>query len=72
MAKRSDIVAAWKIFNDLHVRGQTGAGEDPLKQIVAEQRGLRHTPGQGGLEGVDVIDALAGVGPLAKQVLVDV
>jgi hypothetical protein len=43
-----------------------------LEQVVAEQRALGHAPGERRLEGVDVVDALAGVGPFAEQILVHV
>ncbi len=43
-----------------------------FEEVVAEQRVLRHAAGERRLEGVDVVDALAGVGALAEQILVDV
>ena len=49
-----------------------GAGEDPLEEVVAQEGVLRHAAGQGRLEGVDVIDALAGVRAFAEEILVDV
>ena len=51
---------------------QARAGEHALEQIVAQHRVVGHAALQRGLEGVDVVDALAGVGALAEQVLVDV
>jgi len=44
----------------------------PSKQIVAQHRVLGHAPGQDGLEGVHVVDAFAGIGPLAEEILVHV
>ena len=49
-----------------------GARVEAFEQIVAEQRVLRHAPGQRGFEGVDVVDALADVAALVEQVLIDV
>ena len=53
-------------------RSQPGAREGALEQIVAQERVLGDPPRQRLLERVDVVDALAGVAPLAEQVLVDV
>ena len=39
---------------------------------MAQERVLGHALSERGLEGVDVVDALAGVGALAEEVLVDV
>ena len=72
VAQRGDVVAGGKLLDDLDIGGEAGAGEDALEQIVAEQRRVRHTAGERGLEGVDVVDALAGVGAFAEQVLIDV
>ena len=72
MAKGGDVVAGGKILHHLNVGHQTRAGEDTLEQIVAEQGVFRHAALQGRLEGVDIIDALAGIRAFAKQVLIDV
>ena len=72
MAQRGDVVASGKFLDDLDVGGETGAGEDALEQIVAEQRRVRHPAGERRLEGVDVVDALAGIGAFAEQILIDV
>ena len=72
VAKGGDVIAGREILDDLHVRGQAGAGEDPLEQVVAEEGRLGHAAGQRRFEGVDVVDALARVGAFAEQVLVDV
>ena len=69
---RGDVVAGGKLLDDLDVGGETGARKDALEQIVAEQRGVRHAAGERGLEGVDVVDALAGIGAFAEQILVHV
>jgi hypothetical protein len=67
-----NIVTAREILNDLDVGGEPGAGEDALEEIVAEKRVLGHTPSERRLEGVDIIDALAGVRSLAEKVLIDI
>ena len=66
VAQRADVVAGGKLLDDLDVRGEAGAGEHALEQVVAEQRRVRHAAGERGLEGVDVVDALAGVGALRR------
>ena len=72
VAQRADVVARGEILHHFDVGGQCGAGEDALEQVVAEHGAVRHTTRQRGLERVDVVDALAGIGTLAEQVLVDV
>ena len=72
VAQGGDVVAGGKLLDDLDVGGETGAREDALEQIVAEQRRIRHTAGERGLEGIDVVDALAGIGAFAEQILVHV
>src|SRR5205814_1357845 len=68
----SYVVSRRKLLNDLDVGNKTGARKYPFEQIVAEQRVLGYTAGQRGVEGVDVIDALAGIRTLTEQILVDV
>ena len=72
VAQGADIVARRKFLDDLDIGGEAGAGEHALEQIVAEQRRIRRAAGQRGLESVDVVDALAGIGAFAEQVLIDV
>ena len=72
LTQGGDIVAGGEFLDDLDIGGQAGAGENALEQIVAEKRRVRHPPGERGLESVDVVDALAGIGALAEEVLVDV
>ena len=72
VAARRDVVSVRKLLDDFDVRREAGASEDALEQVVAEQRRIGHAPGQRGLERIDVIDALASVGALAEQVLIDV
>ena len=70
--QRAHIIAGGEFLHDLDIGSQTGAGENALEQIMAEQGGVGDAPGQRGLEGIDVVDPLAGVGSLTEEVLVDV
>ncbi len=72
MARGADVVASREFLDDLDIGGEASAREHAFKQIVAEQRRVRRAPRERGLEGVDVIDALAGIGAFAEQILVDV
>ena len=72
LAPRGDIVAGRKFFDKFDVGREAGAGENAFKQIVAQHRVVGDAPLERGFERVDVIDALAGEGPFAEQVLVDV
>jgi hypothetical protein len=72
LARDRDVVAGGEFLDDLDVRDEARAREDAFEQVVAEQRVLGHAAGERRLEGIDVVDALAGIGPLVEQVLVDV
>ena len=72
MPQSRDVVAGGEFLDHLDVGGETGAREDALEQIVAEQRGVRNPAGERGLEGIDIVDALAGIGAFAEQILIDV
>ncbi len=72
LALRGDVVAGREFLDHLDIGRQPGAREDAFEQIVAEQGVRRHAAGERRLEGVDVVDALAGVGAFAEQVLVHV
>ena len=67
-----DVVAGGKLLDDLDIGGEPGAGEDAFEQIVAEQGRVGHPAGQRRLESVDVVDALAGVGAFAEEILVHI
>ncbi len=67
-----DVVAGWEFLDHLDIRGEAGACEDSFQEIVAEKRILRHPPGKSRFEGIDVVDPLAGVRTLAKEVLIDI
>ncbi len=60
------------VLDHLHVGDQPCACVVTFEQVVAEDGVLRDPSGQGGGEGIDVVDALAGEGALPEQVLVDV
>lgn len=72
LAFASDIVARWNFFDDLDIRGETGTREDAFKQIMAEQRILRHSAEERCLEHIDVVDPFAGIRTFAKEILIDV
>ena len=67
-----DIVAGGKLLDELDIGSEPGAREGAFEEIVAEQRVLGDTSLERALEGVDVVDALAGVGAFAEEILVDV
>ena len=57
---------------DDHVGGEAGPRVIPLDQVVRQQRVFREAAVCCQLEGVQVVDALAGEAPLAKEILVHV
>ena len=66
------LVVGRELLEQLEIGDESSPREDPLEEVMAQQRVLRNPPGQGGLEGIHVIDALACVGALSEQVLVDI
>jgi hypothetical protein len=72
LALARDVVAGREFVDDLNVRGEAGAREDSLEEVVAEESIFGDAAGESSLEGFDVVDAFAGVGSLAEEVLVDV
>ncbi len=60
------------VVHHLHVGDQRGPRVQALEEIVREERVVRHPSGQGGGEGVHLVETLAGEGPLAEEVLVGV
>ena len=72
LARRGNVVPRWKLLDDLDVGDQSGAREDPLQQVVTQERVLGNPPFERGLEDVDVVDALAGVGTFPEEILVHV
>ena len=72
LARSGDVVARRKLLDDLDIGSQAGAGDCPLEKIVAQKRALRHAAVERGFERIDVVDALAGIGAFAKEILVHV
>ena len=72
LAFAGDIVAGWKFLDDLDIGSKACPGEDPLEEIVAQQRVLGNSASESGFEGIDIVNALAGIGALAEKILVDV
>ena len=65
-----DIVARWEFVDNFDVGGKAGAGDNALKQIVAEQGIFRNAAGESGFERIHVVDAFAGIGAFAKEILI--
>src|SRR5207253_8273660 len=61
-----------KIIEELDIDDQPAAGEDTFKQVMAQDRVIRHTPCQSRFEHIDVIQTLAGITAFCEQVLVNV
>ncbi len=66
------VVARRELVEQFDVGHQPAAGVVPLDQIVTEDVVVGEGVADGGLEGVNVVDALAGEAAAAEQVLVDV
>ena len=67
-----NLVVRRELLEQLDVRDESGPGEDPLDEIVAQERVLRHAAGQGRGERVHVIDPFAGIRAFAEEILVHV
>ena len=72
LARRRDVVAGGIFLHELDIGHQPGAGEDPLEKVVAEDRILGDSSLEGGLESIDIVDALAGERALAEEILIHV
>ena len=72
LANGGDQVARRELLEQRDVGDQPGAREQAFEEIVAQQRVLGYPAGERPLERIDVVDALAGVGPFGEEVLVDV
>ncbi len=72
LTRGGDFVARRKVLDNLDVGHEPGARKDSLEQIVAEQRALGRATRERSLERVDVVDAFAGIGALAEEILVHV
>ena len=55
-----------EVVEQLDVRCQCSTSEDTLEQIVAQQGIFLHFAGESGLECIDVVNSLAGIGAFAK------
>ncbi len=71
-AGRGDIVPVREFLDDLDIGRESRACVDAFEQVVAQQRTVGRATGERRLEGVDVVDTLAGIGPFAEEVLVHV
>jgi len=72
LARGGGHVLGGRGLEELDVGHEAGAGEQGLEQVVAQQRVVGHAPRERRLEGVDVVDALAGIGALPEEILVDI
>ena len=72
LARGDDVIAIGCGFDHLDVGSDGRARKQALEQVVTQYRVLGYAALQRGLEGVDVIQPLAGVGALATQILVHV
>jgi hypothetical protein len=72
LALARDVVAGWKLLDDLNVSGEAGARKNALEEIVTEEGIFGDAAGECYLEGIDVVDAFTCVGALTEEVLVDV
>ena len=72
LPRRSNAVAFGIFLDDLDIRDQGRTGEDAFKEIMAQHRVFRNLARQRGFKAVDVIDALAGKGAFAEQVLIHI
>ncbi len=72
VAPRGNVVAGGEFLDHLDIGRKTSACKDAFEQIVAEQCAIGHPAGKRGLEGIDFVDALAGVRAFTDQILVHV
>src|SRR6185295_5967683 len=72
LARGVDAGVAREVLEQHDVGGERDASEAALEEIVRQQTVLGHPSGERVLEGVDVVDSLAGVGTLVEEILVDV
>ena len=72
LARHLHVVADRKVLDEFHVGRKPAARKRAFQQIVAEHLVLADAPSQHRLEGIDVIEPLAGEGAFAEKVLIDV
>ena len=69
---RRDVAARRMGFDQFNIRHEGRPREASLEEIVAQHRVLERSAGERRDEGVDVVDALAGIGALPEEILIDV
>ena len=72
MAARVNFVVGGELFEKIYIGRQTGAREQALEEIVAEDRVLRDSSLERFFEGIDVVDPFSCVGSLAEEVLIHI
>ena len=72
MANGADVIAGREFLDDLDIRGESGAREHALEEIVTEEGRVRRAVRERGLERVDLVNALSGIRSLTEQILIDV
>ena len=72
LTRGGHVVARREFLDDFDVGDQSGPGEGALEEVVAEKCSLGHAIGERRLEGIDVIDAFAGIGAQPEEILVHV
>ena len=65
-------IAGRKFLDHFNIAGEASARENAFQQIMAQHSILGDLILQGGLEAVDLVDALAAIGAFFKQILVHV
>jgi hypothetical protein len=71
LAGRGELVVRGELIEELAVGDESRTCEDACKEVMTQQRILRHPPGEGRLECIDAVDPLPDVRPLGEKVLVD-
>jgi hypothetical protein len=71
LAGRGEIVVRGELIEELAVGDESRTCEDACKEVMTQQRILRHPPSEGRLECIDAVDPFPDVRPLGEKVLVD-
>ena len=66
------LIPRGEFVKQFNVSGQSDPGKNTFEKIVAQNGVLRHFPGRGQFECIDVVNALAGVRAFVEQILVNV
>ncbi len=72
LARGFDLVAGREVLDEFDVGDERATRHRAFEKVVAENRVFLDAPLQRRLEGIDVIEALAGEGAFAGEVLIDV